>query len=165
MLIHYSQPKGFVGRNICYEISYSGLVYGYIVSGSATRFLPGRNEFLNVSLVQINSVINNIFFHVEKINGRYPFRNFTKACLLAWEVTCVRDWFEKYGDPVVGLESLIELPRTGEVYRRCGWTQVGVTKGYTCKRVAGAGTDSWSGKRVWNVKDLRPKLVMAKVIK
>jgi len=55
---------------------------------------------------------------------------------------------------------LIEKPRTGECYRRAGWTQVGETKGFTCKRVAGKGTDSWSGKRIWNTIDLKPKIVM-----
>ena len=46
---HYSSPKGFVGRNICYAIIYNDIYYGHIVGGSATRFLPGRNEYLRVS--------------------------------------------------------------------------------------------------------------------
>ena len=28
MSIHYSQPKGFVGRNICYAVLYDGIYYG-----------------------------------------------------------------------------------------------------------------------------------------
>ena len=50
---HYSAPKGFVGRNICYLIEWAPpdlaqerRIYGAIVAGSATRFLPGRNEAL-----------------------------------------------------------------------------------------------------------------------
>ena len=45
MAIHYSQPKGFVGRNICYAVTHDGLYYGSIVGGSATLHLPGRDEY------------------------------------------------------------------------------------------------------------------------
>ena len=156
---HYSQPKGFVGRSICYAISYDGIYYGHTVAGSATRFLPGRNEFLGIDIHQLNSVANNIFFHIEKVNDRYPIRNFVPYIIDAWCRTAAEDWREKYGDILVGFETLVELPRSGECYRRAGWTECGMTKGYTCKRVAGEGTDSWTGKRVWDTENLRPKRV------
>jgi len=31
MSVHYSKPGGFVGRNICYAITYAGVYYGAIV--------------------------------------------------------------------------------------------------------------------------------------
>lgn len=153
MAVHYSQPKGFVGRNICYKVEN----YGFIVAGSATRFLPGRNEFLPFSL---NNIVNNIFFHVQ---GPYPKRNFVPAIIKEWRELVQWDWTVKYGDKVLGFETLVELPRTGECYKRDGWTVVGTTKGFTCKRIAGRGTDSWSGKRVWNTTELRPKLVLCRL--
>lgn len=162
MAIHYSQPKGFVGRNICYEISYGDKVYGHIVAGSATLHLAGRNEFMANKNYTLNSVVNNIFYHVEPREG-YPMRNFTVACLSLFRKTVSVDWETKYGDVVLAFESLVQLPRTGEVYRRDGWTLVGQTIGYTCKRVAGNGTDSWSGKRIWNTKELKPKHVFMKL--
>lgn len=162
MAVHYSQPKGFVGRNICYLIEHEGVIYGGIVSGSATKFLPGRNEFFKGA--PLNSIINNIFFHCEKQDGRYPCRNFTQKVLEAWRGLAVTDWQKKYGDAVAGFETLIELPRTGEVYRRDGWNKVGQTIGYTCKRIGGKGTDSWTGRRVWNTKDLRPKHVFVRAV-
>ena len=58
----------------------------------------------------------------------------------------------------------MELPRTGECYLKDDWELVGQTIGYTCKRIAGNGTDDWTGKRVWNTKDLRPKLVFCRKI-
>lgn len=64
-----------------------------------------------------------------------------------------------YNDEPIGFESLVELPRTGECYRRAGWQKVGITKGYTCKRIGGKSTDSWTGRRIWNKNELRPKLV------
>lgn len=162
---HYSHPKGFVGRNICYAITVDEHCYGHIVGGSATRFLPGRDAFLGWDArSRLNNIVNNIFFHVEPhpLTGKYPVRNFTTACLNKFENEVVIDWFEKYNDCVLAMESLIELPRNGECYRRAKWTQVGITKGYTCKRVAGIGTDSWSGKRVWDTNNLRPKAVFMK---
>lgn len=159
---HYSEPKGFVGRNICYAVTYRDVYYGHIVAGSATRFLPGRNEFLGVELGQINQVVNNIFFNVSPVDGIYPTRNFTAAIVKSFVEVATRDWKQKYGDTAVGFETLVEKPRTGELYKRAGWVEVGETKGYTCKRVAGVGTDSWTGKRVWNIdaESLRPKIVL-----
>lgn len=161
---HYSQPKGFVGRNLCYAIEYHKNYYGHIVGGSATRFLPNRHETLGTTDSQLNQIVNNIFFHLIRIDGKYPVRNFGSLVLAAWRKKISTDWFEFYGDIVLGFESLVELPRTGDVYRRDGWTECGVTKGYTCKRVAGEGTDAWSGRRVWDIKNLRPKLVFVKKV-
>jgi hypothetical protein len=164
MAVHYSQPKGFVGRNICYAVLFDGDYYGHIVAGSATRHLPGRHEFLGTTAADLNRIVNNIYFHIEPIAGRYPVRNFATAVLARWREVAAGDWAAKYGDPVSGFESLVELPRTGEIYHRDGWAEVGLTKGYTCKRVAGKGTDNWTGKRIWNTTDLRPKLVFARAV-
>lgn len=157
MATHYSQPKGFVGRNICYAILDSGVCYGTIAGGSATRFLPGRNIIGN-----LNNGVNNIFFHVERVNGKYPCRWFTVKILETFRWAIEGDWKSKYGDDVLWHETLVELPRTGECYLRDGWTLVGQTKGYTCKRVAGKSTDNWTGKRVWDTKNLRPKHVFVR---
>jgi hypothetical protein len=46
-----------------------------------------------------------------------------------------------------------------------GWEEVGITVGYTCKRVSGKGrhrTDSWTGQRVWDTKNKRPKRVFVR---
>jgi hypothetical protein len=157
MAVHYSAPKGFVGRNICYAITYAGKNYGYIVGGSATLHLIGRDKLLNG--IPLNNIVNNIFYHAVPIDKKYPLRNFTTKVLALWREQIRKDWQNKYGDEVKGFETLVELPRTGECYRRDGWINVGQTKGYTCKRVAGKGTDSWTGKRIWDTKNLRPKHV------
>jgi hypothetical protein len=155
---HYSQPRGFVGRQLFYRIEHEGACYGFIAFGSATKFLPGRKV-----LRSLKNGMNNIFYHVEKRDGQYPLRNFTTQALLLAENVAVRDYKNKYGNKVLWLETLVELPRTGELYRRAGYSCTGQTKGYTCKRVGGVGTDTWSGKRVWDTENLRPKLVFVKV--
>jgi len=158
---HYSHPKGFVGRNICYAILFDGTYYGHIVGGSATRFLQGRNEFLGISIQNLNSIVNNIFYSISTLDS-YPMRNFTSYVISQFTDLIYTDWKVKYGDIVIGFETLVEKPRTGECYKRAGWIKVGDTIGYTCKRIEGQGTDSWSGKRVWNTnkKSLRPKHIL-----
>jgi hypothetical protein len=166
MAVHYSAPKGFVGRNMCYAVICDGNYYGATVGGSATRFLPGRNEFLGTKLEDgsLNNIVANIFYHVEKVNGAYPVRNFTTEVIKLWREKMLKDWQAKYGNEVKGFETLVEPPRSGECYIRDGWTVVGQTKGYTCKREAGKGTDSWSGKRVWDTVNLRPKIVLCRKV-
>ena len=163
MAAHYSQPKGFVGRQLIYRVSVGNESYGAIAAGSATRFLPGRTEFFGRK-IPLNSLVNNTFFHIEKQNGRYPFSNFAAKVVATWRKTTMSDWLTYYGDEVLGWETLVEPPRTGILYTRDGWTRVGVTKGYTCKRLAGKGTDSWSGRRVWDTKNIRPKLVFVREV-
>jgi hypothetical protein len=162
---HYSKPQGFVGRNICYAIGYGGKLYGTIVGGSATLHLPNRNEFFGEKY-NINSIINNIFYHIEPDEDtlKYPLRNFTIKVLETWRNKIVKDWEKKYSIKPIGFESLVELPRSGEIYKRDGWIEVGITKGFTCKRISGQSTDSWSGKRVWNTTVLKPKKVFCRFI-
>lgn len=163
MARHYSAPKGFVGRSLIYLVVGNYRTYGAIVAGSATRFLPGREAFFGASL-PLNNIVNNTFFHIEKVDGRYPYRNFVPKVLREWRLRVGAAWCEEYGDEVLGWESLVELPRTGDAYDRDGWTNVGTTHGYTCKRTAGKGTDSWSGRRAWNTDptQLRPKHVFVR---
>lgn len=151
---HYSAPKGFVGRNICYAVAFGGEYIGGIVGGSSPLHLPGDRKD-----TPLNSIVNNLFFHVVPGELGYPVRNFTQKVLRLWRERVKIDWKERYDDEVLLFESLVELPRSGECYRRDGWTLDGQTKGFTCKRGPGKGTDSWSGKRVWDTTNLRPKLV------
>src|ERR1017187_1404662 len=124
---HYSQPDGFVGRSICYGVFYDWLYYGHIVAGSATKHLPNRCEFLGTD--DLNLIANNTFFHIEK---PYPCRNFAQKVVRRWREQTFTDWRKKYGDELVGFESLVEPPRNGDVYRRDRWTLIGRTKGFTC---------------------------------
>jgi hypothetical protein len=173
MRTHYSQPKGFMGRSLIYLILYAGVCYGTIAGGSCTLHLPGRNEFFGITpenrQTRFKQIVNNVFYHVEKIDGKYPIRNFVPAVLKAFRDRAPRDWLAKYGDEVIGFESLVELPRTGEIYLRDGWTMTGITKGFTCKRisekVAGKpSTDKLTGTKVWDTKNLRPKKVFCRKV-
>lgn len=164
---HYSQPKGFVGRNICYAVIFNEKYYGAIVGGSTPRHLPGRKDFPIPGPYDLNMIVNNLFFHVE---GPFPKRNFVQSVIAAYRKKIEFDWFLKYGDFVAFHETLVEIPRagehprTGECYRRDGWSLVATTQGYSCKRPGGKGTDSWTGKRVWETEYLRPKWVFMRAV-
>lgn len=169
MKTHYSQPRGFVGRQIFYAVMYNGVYYGHIVGGSATMHLPGRNEYLGVDcsdIKNLNRIVNNTFFNVTPVDGKYPIRNFTTAVIKEFMKQIAVDWKIQYGDDVIAFETLVEPPRTGELYRRAGFDQVGVTKGWTCKRMAGSGGERWGGVRVWNKdpESLRPKVVLVRKV-
>lgn len=163
MANHYSAPKGFVGRNVCFAVIFDGAYYGAIVGGSATLHLPGRKEFIKDNWIpaDINRIVNNVFYHV---TGPYPIRNFTTKVLYEFENRIYDEWWKRYHSDATMIETLVELPRTGDTYLRAGYKLIGQTVGYTCKRVGGVGSDSWSGRRVWNTNkaQLRPKLVFAK---
>jgi hypothetical protein len=166
MELHYSKPKGFVGRSICYEIRFLGVRYGSIVAGSTPMHLPGRKEYFrqkNMPII-LDNIVNNIFFRVQRVNGRYPIRNFTTHVMSTFRKTAAIDWVAKYMDEVVAFETLVELPRTGELYVKDGWRCTGVTKGFTCKRISGLSSDSWSGRRVWDRTNLRPKRVFTRFV-
>ena len=160
---HYTKPKGMVGRSICYAIYFNETLYGHILGGRSTLYLKGRNEFFNIDKTKLNNIINNIFYHVEKVNNKYPIRNFTTEVLKVWREQISIDWQQKYGDKVIGYESLIEPPRTAELYKKDKWVLVGSTFGYTCKRIPGHEKGAFkTGKRVWNKKNLKPKLIFCR---
>ena len=158
---HYSQPKGFVGRTLAYAVLYKNDYYGHILAGSATLHLPNRNEFFGIEKSQLNQIINNVFFNISPFQKKYPIRNFGTKVLDKFIELSKHDWQQKYGDQVIGFETLVEPPRTGEIYLRSGWKEIGKTKGLTCKRIGGKGFEKWGGKRIWYYKTLRPKLVFA----
>lgn len=165
MKIHYSQPKGFVGRSICYNVLFNNVSYGFIVGGSATKHLPG------VRPKNLQHIVNNVFYSVHKVRHEkkqkdfYPLQEFTAKVMQAFVQQVIFDWGFKYGDPVLQIETLVEPPRTAELYLKAGFSQIGMTKGFTCKRVsekvAGQSTDSYGGRRVWDHENLRPKLVLS----
>ena len=161
MSIHYSHPQGFVGRQLIYKIFNDNQFLGVISGGSATLHLPGRNEFFSEQF-NLNRIINNTFFHI--VEG-HDIPNLGTQVLSLWRKQCCDDWRSTYHDDVIGFETLVELPRTGAMYKADNWTLVGQTKGFTCRRVSGIEKGVFSGgKRVWNTTDLRPKLVFCKRI-
>lgn len=163
MLIHYSHPKGFVGRQIIYKIYDNDDFKGVIAGGSATLHLPNRNDFFGDKF-NLQYIINNNFFHLV---DNHDDKNLGTKVLSMWRRQVVKDWMERYNSKVIGFESLVELPRSGTIYKADNWTLVGQTKGFACRRVAGTEKGAFTGgKRIWNTDkdELKPKLVFCKTI-
>lgn len=82
MTTHYSCPKGFVGRNICYAVMFGSVYYGSIVGGSATLHLVGRDAFFKITEETkksiLRGIVNNVFYHIERQNEKYPVRNMVR---------------------------------------------------------------------------------------
>ena len=159
MAIHYSQPKGFIGRVLCYAIVYDDVYYGHIIGASAARHLPNRYQFFGLDDSYLNYIVNNIFFNMTRVDGKYPTRNFATKVLKAFVDRVEYDWYDQYGDPVFGFETMIEPPRTGDMYVRAGWTLVGMTQGITMKRTGGAKCGRFAGQIIRDKVNLRPKTV------
>lgn len=171
MAVHYTQPKGFVGRQLIYRIECGGKVYGAIAGGSAIK-LPKMSQQLAGRVfpegATLENVVNNTFFHLERPEGEsYPVRNFAPKVVALWRERVMRDWPARYkGDRVMLFETLIEPPRTGELYLRDGWTHVGTTHGTQWKREGGSSPKERFkyGVRVRDRKaPLRPKLVFTRL--
>ncbi|HWB02957.1 MAG TPA: hypothetical protein VG796_08040 [Verrucomicrobiales bacterium] len=180
---HYSEPGGFVGRFLGYGVWCGSEYIGVIVAGSATMHLVGRNDYFGVTPADLNRIINNTLFHVERPWGvppfrygvtgfgisieerrrPYPVRNITNLVLSEWRTRAARDWEETYQDSVIGFETLVQVPRTGEVYRRDGWSLVGETKGFTCRRTGGISqSEKFDGRRIWTFDPTKRKLVFCR---
>ena len=95
MSIHYSKPKGFVGRQIVYKIHYDDTFCGAIVGGSATKHLPGRNEFFDDKF-NLNAIVNNTFFHL--LPG-LPLNTGSKVLRL-FRNNIIKDWELRIGAQV-----------------------------------------------------------------
>ena len=157
MNIHYSRPKGFVGRCLCYAVLFNKDYYGYIVGGSAILLSKCRDQFFDIKArSELRHYINNIFYHVSPINGKYPCRNFTSKVVEEWEKVVQQDWLIRYGDEVKGFETLVEPPRSGDLYKKVGYRLIGQTVGYRLRRP--------KGKKIYDTSDLYPKLIFCKKV-
>lgn len=164
MAEHYSKPKGFVGRQLVYLIRCGGATYGAIAGGSATLQLERSGRVIPAG-ASMHNVVNNNFFHLDRGGLKYPVRNFAQRVLSLWRKRVMVDWPGTYKHDVRLFETLVEPPRTGDVYLRDGWSLVGMTAGYQVKRVSGHSPNETfkGGVRVWDRVNLRPKHVFTRL--
>ena len=66
MNVHYSKPKGFVGRNICYAIIHDHNYYGHIIGGSCTLNLPGRDKEAKLFIHKTCKPLSEVEFNTEE---------------------------------------------------------------------------------------------------
>ena len=132
---HYTNPRGFIGRNTTHLIKVDGNVCGVIVSGSTSLHLVGRSEFFGKDC-NIQDIINNRLFRLE---NNIP--NLGTQVLKLWRKVVVEEWKIKYDCTPIGFETLVKPPLTGSVYRADNWFFGGITKGYTATKFGHSNKD------------------------
>lgn len=125
----YVPSTHYVGRQLNYSIWCQGHEIGFTGIGSAILAMGGRDKFIGWTkqqrMAHITNVANN--WRYTLINNLPPN---TGSKVLGLVTRRAReDWKNRYGDELVLLETLVELPRTGKVYIAAGWKPVGNTIG------------------------------------
>lgn len=129
----YKKTTNYVGREINWLVldEDTHKCYGVIGIGSAVMALKPRDEFIGwdketrLKKVGKNIANNWRFCMIVKGLGSQVLK------LLHREAP--REWKNKYGDKLVLLETLVEPPYTGKVYKASGWLFLGYTKGLQFK--------------------------------
>jgi hypothetical protein len=127
---HYLGYRGSVGEHLPYLIwDKSGDVLGCLLFGAAAWKIAPRDQFIGWNKEQrernLQLIANNMRFLLLK---KIPH---LASHLLGKIVRRIsEDWQEKYGHPIVMLETFVEVGRfAGTCYRAANWTYVGETKG------------------------------------
>lgn len=127
---HYLGYKGSVGEHLPYLIwDQKENVLGCILFGAAAWRIAPRDQFIGWNEGQrqrnLPLIANNMRFLLLK---KIPHLASHLLGKIAQRIS--RDWEEKYGHPIVLLETFVEVGRfAGTCYRAANWSYVGKTQG------------------------------------
>jgi hypothetical protein len=129
---HYLGFRGTVGENLQYTVADgSGRLLACLLFGSPAWKCRARDEWIGWSPEQRNRRL-----HLLTNNTRFLILPFVKVPHLAsWILGRVlrrlsADWQQKYGRPIVLVETFVEQQRfTGTSYRAANWIRLGSTTG------------------------------------
>lgn len=125
----YVPTTSYVGRQCNYSIWCEGYEIGFFGWGSAVMAMKPRDDYIGWTkqqrLFNIPKIANNWRF---TLIDDLPKNTATKVISLAINKGR-EDWKKKYDDELVLVETLVEPPRTGTIYRASKWEMVGMTKG------------------------------------
>lgn len=134
----YKQGGNYAGRQINWFIRNveTDEIFGCIGIGSAIYVLKARGDFIGWKGLTYPSVCTEKQQNLNKIANNWRFTLMPNApknaatktlSLLCKEAT--KEWKQKYGDKLVLLETLVEPPHTGLIYKAAGWVCLGKTLG------------------------------------
>lgn len=135
-------------RNVRYLV-YEGITGNHIGSiglGSATLAVACRDKFVgwtnDIKMKHLNKLANNSRFCL--IQKNITVKNAASMCLKQLRVIGARDWKEKYGDPLILIETFVQPDRdevfsghslrSGACYRSDNWIEVGMTSGTSIRK-------------------------------
>lgn len=126
---HYPGSKGVMGRRFLYKIYENDQFVGIIGGASAPggKIMKVFRDFFGTSDNQ--SFLNNNIYRL--VQHR---KNLGTRVLKAFRTRVFLDYLEKYHQPLIGIITFVEPPRTGAIYKADNWTHLGLTQGKRCTR-------------------------------
>lgn len=129
---HYLKNAHAVGRVLRYVAEYCGQWVALLTFNSAAYHIKLRDQWLHWTASQVpqrrHLIAQNSRFLVLAAPGKWP--NLASRIL---KLVCARlpgDWQQRYGYPVLALETFVDPQRfRGTCYKAAGWEVLGPTQG------------------------------------
>jgi hypothetical protein len=144
----YVKYKDSPTRNLRYLVyeGASGNHVGSVGISSATIAVACRDEFIGwkneTKMKHLNKLANNSRFCLVKSN--ITIKNVASMCLKRLRIEGAKDWLEKYGDPLILIETFVQPERdsefngkdkrNGSCYLSDNWINVGMTSGASIQK-------------------------------
>jgi hypothetical protein len=130
---HYLQSSRFAGQSLRYVAEVDGQWVALLTFSAPALHLKAREQWIGWSPRQrarrLGLVVNNSRFLVLAERQRYP--NLASRVLGLALRRLSADWQERWGHPVLVVESFVDESRyRGTCYRACGFQAVGATEGF-----------------------------------
>ncbi|HOW80716.1 MAG TPA: ISAs1 family transposase [Verrucomicrobiota bacterium] len=130
---HYLESSRFAGQSLRYVAQVDGQWVALLTFSAPALHLKGRERWIGWSPRQrarrLSLVVNNSRFLVLPERQRYP--NLASRVLGLVLRRLSEDWQERWGHPVLVVESFVdESLYRGTCYRACGFQAVGPTEGF-----------------------------------
>ena len=121
---HYLKSANAVGRVLRYVAEYRGQWVALLMFNSAAYHLKPRDQWLHWVGPQVaqrrHLIAQNSRFLVLAAPGKWP--NLASRVLKLAGARLPRDWQERFGCPVLGLETFVDPQRfRGTCYKAAGW--------------------------------------------
>jgi len=130
---HYLESSRFAGQSLRYVAEVEGQWVALLTFSAPALHLKARERWIGWSPRQrarrLGWVVNNSRFLVLPERARYP--NLASRVLGLALRRLSQDWQERWGHPVLVVESFVDESRyRGTCYRACGFEAVGATEGF-----------------------------------
>ncbi|MGH8335505.1 MAG: ISAs1 family transposase [Gammaproteobacteria bacterium] len=130
---HYLASARAAGQSLRYVAEFDGQWVALLVFSAPALHLKARERWIGWSPRQrarrLGLVVNNSRFLVLPQRERYP--NIASRVLALVLRRLSEDWQERWGHPVLLVESFVDESRyQGTCYRACAFQEVGVTAGF-----------------------------------
>ena len=127
---HYLKSAQMVGEQLRYVAEYQGRWMALLGWSAAAYHLKGREGWIgwedNKRRARLHLVANNARFC--RLDEGSPYPNLASRAMGLNLEQLSADWQEKYGHPIVAVESFVDLEWfQGTAYKATGWEAVGCT--------------------------------------